>query len=105
MLDDAKWKLALTHFDGFVSDLPISPAEDDVSQYHKIIDLFEDAGEANLSQFRMSAEGVHRVVESTNTIPGWQTRHPKESSVDPHYFRQQVRRLVEHLKASLDFVP
>ncbi len=100
MLDETKWQSALAHFDAFLSELPRCPAEDDVLRYHDVIDGFEQAGETNLSQFRILPE---RLSFATPPLPGWQTRHPQKSSVDPQYFHQQVRRLIEYLKASLDF--
>ena len=104
MFDESKWKSALTYFDGFVSGLPPAPTDEDVFQYHSIIGLFENAGDADLSQFRISPERILTDESTTILLPRWRTRHPKKTSIDPRYFRQQVRRLVEHLRTSLNSI-
>jgi hypothetical protein len=39
--DEMKWNTAVTRFAGFCSELPLSPSEDDIPEYHDIIKLFE----------------------------------------------------------------
>jgi len=59
MLDETKWKLALTQFAGFVSGLPGLPDEHDILQFHSIIELFEEAGETDLSQFKIAPDRIN----------------------------------------------
>jgi hypothetical protein len=106
MLDQTKWTLALTHFGGFVSGLPRLPDEHDILQFHSIIELFEKAGETDLSQFRIASDRINQATDSAGMTPraSWQARHPKKRSVDPQYFHGQVRKLMEHLKVTLGFL-
>jgi hypothetical protein len=97
MLDNEKWKFAVAHFAGFVSDLPGSPTEDHVAHYHGIVKLFEEACGGDLSHFKIAPD---RLKPKLASHPGWQTQHPKKNVVEFAYFCAQVRRLVDYLKAS-----
>jgi hypothetical protein len=96
--------IAVTRFVGFVSDLPLSPNQDDVSEYHSIVELFEEGCGLDLSEFRIAA-GRLTPAES-RTAPtsgcGWQTRYLRKPTVDFGYFRSQVRALIEYLVTVLD---
>jgi hypothetical protein len=93
-----KWNIAITRFAGFCSDIPLSPNEDDVSEYHDIVTLLEEAYGHDLNRFRVAPHCT--APKATNAAPDtiracW-ARHP-ETHVESRYFRSQVRGLVKFL--------
>ena len=95
MLDNyTKLNIATTRFAGFVSELPHSPTENDVLEYHDILDLFEEGCEEDLSQFRIAPDKLKPA-----SLCGWRF---KESSVEFGYFLGQVRALTNYLMTVLD---
>jgi hypothetical protein len=107
MLDNqAKLNIAVVRFVGFVSNLPLSPNEDDVLEYHSIVELFEEGCGLDLSQFRIAPDRVKPADGTRMASPyGWQPRYPKHNSVDFSYFRGQVRGLIAYLATVLDSRP
>ena len=108
MLDNqTKLNIAVVRFAGFVSNLPLSPNEDDVLEYHSIVELFEECCARDLSQFRIAPDRVRPVAHGTGmaSLYGWQPRYPKHNSVDFGYFRGQVRGLIAYLVTVLDSRP
>jgi hypothetical protein len=103
MLDNqTKLNIAVTRFAGFASDLPLSPNEDAVSEYHDIVELFEQGSGLDLSQFRIAPD---RLKPAAGTIAPGRPRYRTESSVDFRYFLVQVRGLVEYLTSVLGSRP
>jgi hypothetical protein len=100
MDDQTKWNIAVARFAAFCSNMPLSPNDDDVWEYHDIIALFEDAYGHNLSQFKIAADHMKLTSDNTMTTPlrgRWQTPHAQNGVVEYGYFRGQVRRLVDFL--------
>jgi len=95
--DEMRWNTAVTRFAGFCSELPLSPSEDDISEYHDIIKLFENASEHDLLLFRIAPDRISETrSETVASLRGrWQTRQPVP--VDYRYFRGQVRGLVGYV--------
>jgi hypothetical protein len=103
-----KLNIAVTRFAAFVSDLPLSPNEAEVLEYHDIITLFEEVCRQDLSQFRIAPDRVRPEADSTtmaSVAAPWQARHPKKNSVELAYFRNQVRGLISCLMAVLSSRP
>jgi hypothetical protein len=108
MQNETKWNIAVLRFAAFASDLSVSPNEDDISEYHDIIKLFEDSHEQDLSRFRIAPDRIKPEAESTATASHsghWHTRHPKKNVVEYPYFRSQVRGLLDYLMAVLESRP
>jgi hypothetical protein len=99
MWDETKLNIAVVRFAGFVSHLPLSPNEDDILEYHDIVELFGEGCGQDLSRFRIARDRVKPVVNNTPTASnyGWQTIYPKKNSLDVAYFRGQVRGLTDYL--------
>lgn len=93
-----KWNIAATRLAGFCSELSFAPNDDDISEFHEVIGLFEDACGQDLSRFKIAPDQVSktRTEVSGSVNYRWQTRHPV-SVVDYRYFRRQVRGLVDFL--------
>jgi hypothetical protein len=102
MHNQTEWNIAVTRFAAFCADIPLAPTEDDVSAYHDIVKLFEDACERDLSQFRIAPDRLSKTkTEALDSLRGrWQTRHPLVV-VEYRYFRGQVRGLVDFLMSAL----
>jgi hypothetical protein len=108
MDDQTKLNLAVTRFAAFVSNLPLSPDEDDILEYHDIIGLFEEACRQDLSHFRVAPRRVQPEADGTAVGPfggSWQTGHHKKNLVEYAYFRGQVRGLIACLMTVLDNRP
>ena len=108
MDDQTKLNFADTRFAAFVSNLPLSPDEDDILEYHEIIRLFEQAFRQDLSQFRVAPGRVQPEADRTavgSYNGGWQTRHNKKNLVEYAYFRGQVRGLIACLMTVLETTP
>ncbi len=108
MDDQTKLNFAVTRFAAFVSNLPLSPDEDDILEYHEIIRLFEEDFRQDLSQFRIAPGRVQ--PEADRTAVGlysgsWQTRHHKKNLIEYAYFRRQVRGLIACLMTVLENRP
>jgi hypothetical protein len=104
MHNQTKWNIAIIRFAAFCSHMPLAPDEDDISEYHDIIKLFEDAYQHDLSQFRIALEPIseERSNPALTSLQGrWQTRHPSTNVVENRYFRGQVRGLVDFLTTVL----
>jgi hypothetical protein len=103
MMDDqTKLNIAVTRFAGFVAELPLSPNEADILQYHGIIQLFEEGCELDLSQFRIAPDRVNSAVARTlRARCGWQTKFKEEPLVEFRYFLSQVRALTDYLMTAL----
>ena len=103
MHNQTKWNIAVVRFAGFASNLSLSPDEDDVSEYHDIIKLFEDAHGQDLSRFRIAPDQVKPDADSATMASrsSWQTRYPKKNLVEFTYFRGQIRALMDYLMAVL----
>jgi len=103
MHNQTEWNIAVTRFAAFCSDIPLAPTEDDISTYHDIIKLFEDAYEHELSQFRIAPDRISKTrTETVASLQGrWQTRHPL-IVVEYRYFRGQVRGLVDSVTSVLN---
>ena len=107
-MHETQLNLAATRFAAFVSNLPVSPDELDVFEYHDIIKLFEEACRQDLSQFRIAPDRVEPAADRTTmaSIAGtWQTPHPKKNCIEVVYFRSQVRALITCLMAVLGSRP
>jgi len=93
-----KWNIAATRLAGFCSGLSFAPNDDDISEFHDIIRLFEDAYGQDLSQFRIAPDRISKIrSEVGDSLNGrWQARHPVPV-IDYRYFRGQVRGLVDFL--------
>jgi len=105
---ETQLNIAVTRFAAFVSNLPVSPDELDVFEYHDIIKLFEEACRQDLSQFRIAPDRVEPAADRTTmaSIAGtWQTPHPKKNCIEVVYFRSQVRALITCLMAVLGSRP
>jgi hypothetical protein len=64
MDDQTKLNFAVTRFAAFVSNLPLSPDEDDILEYHEIVRLFEEAFRQDLSHSQLRrAEYNHSQAE------------------------------------------
>jgi hypothetical protein len=107
MHDEGKWNIAVTRFAAFCSDLPLSPSEDDISEYHDIIKVFENASGHDLSLFRIVPDRISETrSETVASLRGrWQTRQPVPIDVDYRYFRGQVRGLIGFLLAVIGSRP
>jgi hypothetical protein len=104
MDDQTKLNLAVTRFAAFASNLPLSPDEDDILEYHDIIGLFEEACRQDLSQFRIAPGRIQPEADRATiaSVGGcWQTRHHKKNCVECGYFRGQVRGLISCLMTVL----
>jgi hypothetical protein len=104
MHNQTEWNIAVTRLAAFCSDIPLAPTEDDISAYHDIVKLFEDAYEHNLSQFRIASDRISKEARSDvgDLVKGrWQTRHPL-IVVEYRYFRSQVRGLVDFVTSVLN---
>jgi hypothetical protein len=104
----AKWNIAVIRFARFVSDLPLSPDEHDVLEYHDILKLFEEACAQDLSEFRIVPNRVK--AEADRTTKGsskghLQTRRPKKNPVEFVYFRGQIGRLIASLMTAISSPP
>jgi hypothetical protein len=96
----AKWNIAVIRFAAFVSDLPLSPDEHDVLEYHDIIKLFEEACAQDLSAFRIVPDRAKPKPDRTTTDSlgeNSETRLPKKNPVEFVYFRGQVGGLITSL--------
>ncbi|MGB7434877.1 MAG: hypothetical protein WBR26_10295 [Candidatus Acidiferrum sp.] len=102
MHNQTEWNVAVTQFAAFCSHIPLTPTEDDISEYHGIIKLFEDAYEHDLSQFRIAPDRILQTeTETGDSLQGrWQTRQPVPI-VEYRYFRGQLRGLVDFLTGVL----
>jgi hypothetical protein len=97
MDDQTKLNIAVTRFAGFVAELPLSPNEADILQYHGIIQLFEEGCGLDLSLFRIAPDRVKPAIAGTlRAACGCQTKF-KEPPVEFGYFLSQVRALTNHL--------
>jgi hypothetical protein len=108
MRDQNKLDIATARLKSFVSNLPRSPDEDHVLQYHDIIKFFEEACEQDLSQFRIAPDRVKPEADSTTKASYrwyWQTRRPKKNFVEFAYFRDQVRGLIAYLMTAVGSRP
>jgi hypothetical protein len=98
MLDNkTKLNIAVTRFAGFVAELPVSPSENDVSEYHDIVELFEEGCGHDLSQFKIAPDRLKPAIGGP--LPSryeWQTRL-KKPPVEFRYFLGQVRGLTNYL--------
>jgi hypothetical protein len=104
MDDQMKLNVAVTRFALFVHNLPLSPDEDDILEYHDIIGLFEQAFGLDLSQFRIAPERIPSAPDRTviGSFGGsWQTRHRRRNCIEHAYFRGQVRGLIACLITAL----
>jgi hypothetical protein len=104
MLDNyTKLNIAITRFAGFVSELPHSPTENDVLEYHDILDLFEEGCEEDLSPFRIAPDKLKPAIRGTMaSFCGWRFKEP---SVEFGYFLGQVRALTNYLMTVLGSRP
>jgi hypothetical protein len=102
MHNQTEWNIAVTRFAAFCSDIPLAPTEDDISEYHNIIKLFEDAYEHDLSVFRIPLNRISNTrTETTASLRGrWQTRQ-LVPIVEYRYFRGQVRGLLDFIASVL----
>jgi hypothetical protein len=94
------WIIALTRFDNFMANFPLAPKEEHVSQYHKIIQLLEEATGEDLLRFRIAPDRLGLRVKTLVTNY-WKTRRLVEI-VEYAYFCSQVRGLIGFMKESLD---
>ena len=103
MYNDPNWNLAVVRFAAFCSDIPLAPNEDDISEYHNIVRLFEESCGQDLSRFRIAPNRMSKVRnEAVNSVRGrWQTRR-LIPLVEYRYFRGQVRGLVDFLMTVLN---
>jgi hypothetical protein len=104
MHNQTNWNIAVTRFAAFCSGLPLSPDEYDVSQYHDIIKLFEDACGQDLSKFKIASDRIRPATYSTAMASGWggkQAQYHGRNSVDFRYFRGQVRGLIDYMMSVL----
>ena len=67
-MHETQLNLAATRFAAFVSNLPLSPDELDVFEYHDIIKLFEEACRQDLSQFRIALDRVKPAADRTTMV-------------------------------------
>jgi hypothetical protein len=94
MLDNqTKLNIALARFAGFVAELPLSPNEEDVLQYHGIVQLLEEGYGENLSRFRVASDRL-----KPRPVYGWRSKEP---AVEFGYFLGQVRALTDYLMIAL----
>jgi hypothetical protein len=99
MRDQKKWNIAIGRLAAFVSNLPHSPDEGQISHYHDIIKLLQEGCGQDLSQFRIAPDQVKTASATTASSGGrWQTRHPKKIFVEFAYLRGQVQGLIDYLK-------
>lgn len=94
--DEGKWSAAVSRFAAFVADLPQSPNENHVSQYHEIIKIFEEACGQGLSQFRIAPDRL--ISRDNKTRVHWQTPFDPNTFVEHTYFCSQVRGLMGYVR-------
>jgi hypothetical protein len=63
MQNNQKWSLAFALLRGFGGNLPAVPTEDDVAQYHSILESLQEAGELDLTPFRIDPARVNQRAE------------------------------------------
>jgi hypothetical protein len=94
MLDDEKWFLAWSRFDGLRKNPPRRINEGVVSNYHGILDALEEASGKDLAYFRIPDSEVKRVAVSATRgsysgRPGT-VQYSDEKYCEPSYFAQQI---------------
>jgi hypothetical protein len=91
MRDQNKWDIAIGRFAVFVSNLHGSPSDDQISQYHNIIGLLQEACGHDLSQFKIVPARVR-----VRAAP-----HDKRATTESAYFRGQLKALIDYVKTNL----
>jgi hypothetical protein len=103
MRDRNKRDIAIGRFAGFFSNLLRPQDEDQLSQYHDIFKLLQEACGQDLSQFKVAPDRVNAAAANATTASSggrWQIRHPKKSFVEFAYFRGQAQGLIDYLKVN-----
>jgi hypothetical protein len=102
MMDDqTKLNIAVTRFAAFVSDLPVSPNEEDVSEYHRIVELFEEGCGLDLSRFEIAPDRLKSAIGGPMPFSSWPPKYSRKRCVEFGYFLGQVRALTDYLMIAL----
>jgi hypothetical protein len=97
--DDGKCSAVVARLVSLVADLPQVPSQNNVFQYHEIIEILEEACGQDLSQFRIAPHRLNSRVRTNSSH--WQTRFAPQTSVDHTYFCSQVHGLVGYIKGAI----
>ena len=95
------WSTAVARLADFIADFPPSPNETHVFQYHEIVKILEDASRQDLSGFRIAPDRINSRGDNKKR-ECWQIPLAVGSAVEHSYFCNQVRGLMDHVKAVLD---
>jgi hypothetical protein len=72
MADDRQWALAWAKFEAMYKNLPDYLTEDDVRDFHGILDLLQQASGEDLKSFRIPDSRVERRETSSSYVTGRQ---------------------------------
>jgi hypothetical protein len=106
MHDDQKWALAFAQLRGFAGNLPNSPAENDVTRYHSILDSLQQASGIDLTAFRIDPARVNPRITGAQRAaygrPGsGRTFYSREKYCEPQHFMAQIDSLMLFLNETM----
>lgn len=102
MSEKQQWKLAVSRFAGFASNLPMWVDEEHVAQYHSIIVDVEKASGEDLSHFKIPDKKLRpKVAQAQLGVGGHpgHVRYTDKKFCDTGYFRSQVEGLAHYLNS------
>lgn len=100
--DPKKWNLGIAKLSGFMTYLREPFREDQVKQFHEIVDLLEQGSGENLAHFKIPSDRLRIEVIGAQLVTDFSGRpsipiYSNEERVDGSYFRSQVHGIANYL--------